>query len=189
MPRLKTRRISSSSTWRASQREHRRALPRVPVDLGAAACGEDALEVAGDAAAGDVRERARAAAEPADDVEVEARRREQVRAVVVLLLEHAPDEREAVRVDAGRREADHDVAGLDRGAVERLVDDADARAGEVELAVAVDARELGRLAADERDARLTADLRRAFDELRHLARARPAPRRRSRAGRAVRRRT
>ena len=71
-------------------------------------------------------------------------------------------------MDACRREAEHDVAGLDRGAVERLVDDADARAGEVELAVAVDPGQLGRLAADERDAGLAADLRRSFDELRHL---------------------
>ena len=43
--------------------EDRRALPRAPVDLGAAARGEDAGEVAGDAAAGDVRERLRAPAE------------------------------------------------------------------------------------------------------------------------------
>ena len=42
--------------------------------------------------------------------EVEARRREEVVAVVVLVLEHAPNEREAVRVDAGRRKADHGVA-------------------------------------------------------------------------------
>ncbi len=40
--------------------------------------------------------------------------------------------------------------------------------GEVELAVAVDAGQLGRLAADERDARFAADLRRPFDELCHL---------------------
>ncbi len=37
-------------------REHRRPLPRVPVDLGAQAVGEHAREVAGDPAAGDVRE-------------------------------------------------------------------------------------------------------------------------------------
>ena len=104
----------------------------------------------------------------ARDVEVEPRRCEQVVAVVVLLLEHAPDEREAVGVQAGRREADDDVARLDRRTGQRLVDDADAGAGEVELALGVDARQLGRLAADERDAGLAADGGRAFDELRHL---------------------
>ena len=41
----------------------------------------------------------------------------------------------------------------------------DARAGEVELLVPVDPGKLRRLAADERDARLAADLGRALDEL------------------------
>ena len=48
------------------------------------------------------------------------------------------------------------------------VDDPDARAGEVELLVAVDAGQLGGLAADERAAGLAADLGGAFDELRDL---------------------
>ena len=52
---------------------------------------------------GHVRERLRAAAQRSRRVEIEAGRREQVVAVVVLGLEHAADEREAVRVDAGRR--------------------------------------------------------------------------------------
>jgi hypothetical protein len=112
--------------------EDRRALPRVPVDLRAPAGGENALEIAEDPAAGHVREGAGAAAQAADDVEVEPRRREEVVAVVVLLLEHAPDEREAVRVHSRRGETEHRVAGLDRGAVERLVNDADAGSGEVE---------------------------------------------------------
>ena len=168
MPRLKTRRSSSSATWRAS---HSKTGGRSHASQSISACspsGSDALEVAEDAAAGDVREGARPAAEAAYVVEVEPRRREQVGAVVVLGLEHAPDEREAVRVDSRRREADHDVAGLDRRAVERLVDDADAGSGEVELSVAVDAGQLGRLAADERDAGGAADLGGALDELRHL---------------------
>ena len=54
--------------------EDGRALPGDPVDLGAAAGGEDALEVAEDPAARDVREGVRATAQPADDVEVEPRR-------------------------------------------------------------------------------------------------------------------
>ena len=63
-----------------------------------------------------------------------------------------------------------DVAGLDLRAVDQRValDDADARAGEVELVLAVDARQLGRLAADERAAGSAADLGRALDELRDL---------------------
>ena len=85
--------------------EDRRALPRVPVDLGAQAVRDDAREVAEDPASGHVREGVRAVAQPAHVVEVEARRREQVVAVVVLLLEHSPDEREAVRVHARRGEA------------------------------------------------------------------------------------
>src|SRR5581483_5775383 len=64
----------------------------------------------------------------------------------------------------------YDVARLDGRAVDqvRTVDDADAGAGEIELAVCVDAGQLGRLAADERDARLAADSGCAVDELRDL---------------------
>src|SRR5581483_2434632 len=91
-------------------------------------------------------------------------------AVVVVFLEQPPHEREAVRVEAGGAKPDDAVAGPDARAVDELVaiDDADAGTCEVELAVAVDARELGRLAADERAARLAADLRRALDEFGHL---------------------
>jgi hypothetical protein len=46
------------------------------------------------------------------------------------------------------------------------VDDADDRAAEVELLLAVDAGQLGRLAAEDRAAGGPADLRRALDELR-----------------------
>src|SRR6185369_9281834 len=80
----------------AEPAEDGRALPRVPVDLGAAAGGEDALEVA-DAAAGHVRECERTAAQPPSDIEVEPGWREQVGAVVVLLREDSADEGEAVR--------------------------------------------------------------------------------------------
>ena len=142
IPRLNTRRSSASSTWRASQREHRRPRPRIPVELRDEPVGDDTREVAGDAAAGDVRERLRASAQRARDVQVEPGRREQVVAFVVLLLEHAPREREAVRVHAGRGEPDHRVAALDPRAVDHLLarDDTDARAGEIELVVAVDPR-------------------------------------------------
>ena len=109
-------------------------------------------------------------AQPADVVEVQARRGEQVGAVVVLDLEDAAHEREAVRVDAGGRQADDDVAALDARAVDQAValDDPDARAREVELLVAVDAGQLRRLAADERAARGAADVRHPLDELRDL---------------------
>src|SRR5439155_11431454 len=45
------------------------------------------------------------------------------------------------------------------------VDDSDARAREVELVVAIDARKLGRLAADQHAARVPAHRRGALDEL------------------------
>src|SRR5262249_4715441 len=81
--------------------EDERALPRIPVDLGAAPLGQDAFEVAQDAAAGYVRERERTAPQPPRPLQIEPRRRQQVRAVVVLLLEDTPYERETVCVDAG----------------------------------------------------------------------------------------
>ena len=55
-------------------------------------------------------------------------------------------------------------------------------AGEVELALAVDAGQLGGLAADERDAGLAADLGGALDELGDLLEVDRRPPRRSRAG-------
>jgi hypothetical protein len=66
--------------------------------------------------------------------------REEVVAVVVLLLQHAPHEREAVRVHAGRRKADHGVPRPDPRAVHDAipVDDADAGSREVEFVLLVD---------------------------------------------------
>src|SRR3954468_15638190 len=150
--------------------EDERALPRVPLDLCVAAGGEDALEVAEDAAARHVRESEGAAAQPPGHTEVERRRCEQVGAVVVLLLEDAADERKAIGVDAGRREAEDDVARLDPGAVDQrlAVDDSDTGRCEVELALLIHVRHLRRLAADQRDTRRAADLRRALDELSDL---------------------
>ena len=68
------------------------------------------------------------------------------------------------------------------------LDDPDAGGGEVELALVVDARQLGRLAADQRDPGGAADLRGPLDELGDLLELEPAPRRRSRAGSTGRRR-
>jgi hypothetical protein len=73
-------------------------------------------------------------------------------------------------VQPRRREPEHDVARLAARAVDQAValDDPDAGAGEVELLLAVDAGQLGGLAADQRAARLPADLGRALDQLGHL---------------------
>ena len=63
--------------------------------------------------------------------------------------------------------ADDVVARAHRRAVDDAValDDPDAGRREVELALAVDARQLGRLAADQRDARSPADLGGPLDQL------------------------
>ena len=92
----------------------RRALPRLPVDLHADALGQDARQVAEDAAAGHVRERLHVGplAQRAHVVQVEPVRREQQVGVEVVLADERAHEREAVRVQAGGGEAEHDVAGL-----------------------------------------------------------------------------
>ena len=66
--------------------------------------------------------------------------------------------------------ADHDVAGLHARAVDhRLpIDDADARTGEVEFFLAIDAGELRRLAPEQRAASFAADLGCSLDQLGHL---------------------
>ena len=63
--------------------------------------------------------------------------------------------------------ADQHVARHDRPAVDdlRLLDDADDEAGDVVFAVGVEARHLGRLAADQRAAVLAAGARDAGDDL------------------------
>ena len=151
--------------------EHRRPGPRVPVDLAAEPRRQDALEVAEDAAAGHVGERVSPITKAADVVEIEPRRSEQVRAVVVLVLEHPPDKGEAVRVHAGGGESHDDVALRDLGAVDDRVpgDDSHARACKVELVLLVDTWQLGRLAADQGDAGSPAHVGRPLDELDDLA--------------------
>ena len=67
------------------------------------------------------------------------------------------------------READNGVADLDPRSVDQplALDEPDARAGEVELVLLVDPRQLGGLAADQRAAGLSADLGGALHELGH----------------------
>ena len=112
-------------------------------------------------------------AQPANVLEVEPRRREQVVAVVVLVCEHAPNEREAVCVHARRRKAEHEVAGSPVRTVDDAfaIDDTDARPREVELVIAVDPGQLRRLTAEQHAAGGPADLGHALDELGHLLRS------------------
>ena len=71
IPRLKTRRSSSSGDVPREPVEDRRPRPRAPVDLRRQALGEHPFQVAEDAAAGDVGERLRPAAQGAGLLEVE----------------------------------------------------------------------------------------------------------------------
>ena len=190
IPRLKTRRSSSSATCRAEPIEDGRPLPRVPVDHGPQAVRHHTREVPLDPAAGHVGERAhlRLAAQRPHVLQIEARRREQVVALVVLGLEHPADEREPVRVHACRREADDEIAGRHPRPVDqrRAVDEPDAARGEVELAPR------GRRPASPPSRRRSArTLRRGTPPRRPRPAPRPArdragSRRRSRAGTADR---
>ena len=79
-------------------------------------------------------------------------------------------ERVAVGVDAGAREAQNDVAGLDLLGTDHLrsVDDAHHEAGEVVVVRVHDAGVLGHLAAHEGAAALLAAVGDALDDLRHV---------------------
>src|SRR5262249_18170157 len=118
-------------------REHLRPIPRGPVELRLDALGKDASQVAEDAPAGDVRERldVRVRAQRPNVVDVETVGREQELGVEVVLADELADEGEAVRVQTGGGEADDRVSVLAARAVDevRAVDEADARAREVEL--------------------------------------------------------
>src|SRR5512132_1025754 len=94
-------------------------------------------------------------------------RLEQEVGVELLVADELPHERKAVRVQAGGREADNDVSRLAAGAVDQVgaPNETDAGAREVELALAVDPRELCRLPAEDRAAGLAADDSDALDEL------------------------
>ena len=142
-------------------------MPGRRVDDRPEALRQDAAEIAGDAAARDVGEPTDvgARAQGADLVEVEARRRQQQVGIEGAVADDPPDEREAVRVDPGRGEADDCVTVLDPRPVDDAFafDDADGRAAEVDLVLAIDARQLGRLATEDRAAGGAADVGGALD--------------------------
>jgi hypothetical protein len=72
-------------------------------------------------------------------------------------------------VHAARGQADHDVPGRHRGAVDDRValDDAERESRQVEIVGAVHVRQLGGLAPEQRAPRLAAARRHALDDVRH----------------------
>jgi hypothetical protein len=105
--------------------------------------------------------------EPADVLEVEAGGRKEEVGVEVAVSDQGADEGEAICVQARGREPEDDVAGPAARAVDEVgaTHETDAGAGEVELFVAVDPRELGALASEDRATCLATDGCRAFDQL------------------------
>src|SRR3990170_1541489 len=83
------------------------------------------------------------------------------------LEEHLPGQTVAVGVQPGGRQAQHRVAAANRPAVDDplSLDDADAKPGHVVFAALVEARQDGRLAADQRAIGLQAALADAADQL------------------------
>ncbi len=155
-----------------------RHVPRARIDRGVECGRQHAVEVLGDAAAGDVGHAVDGQAcgqGRQDRLHVDTRRLEQgvgqalaaqlvhrleVRLGGTAVEEHAAGERVAVGVQTARREAQHDVALLHHLGQDHLgpVDDAHAEAAQVVVVGVHDAGVLGRLAADERAARLQAAL-------------------------------
>ena len=163
--------------------------PRAQIHLGVAGLRQRAVQVLGDAAARDVRQRAHGAGagvqHGAHGLHVDARGREQgvlqARAVQLLALEaqlvvglalhaHLAGERVAVGVQAARRQADQHVSLAHGRGVEHLrpVHHAHAEAGQVVVVRVHHAGVLGHLAADERAAGLLAALADARHDLGHV---------------------
>ena len=180
---LKVRSISSCSTLPSCLEvlEERWDGPGGEVDDGAHALGDDAGEVLRDAAAGDVGHAADdfCAGELFDDGEVAAVGAHEGGAGLVLELvdvllgavfgdfeEELAGEGVAVGVEAVGGQADEDVADLDGVAGDDLVaaDGADDGAGEVVLAVGVEAGHLCGFAADEGAAVGAAGFAEALDD-------------------------
>ena len=87
--------------------------------------------------------------------------------IEVAVSDEGAHEREAVRVQTAGRKADHDVSRLAARPVDHTLalDEADARAGEVELRLLVDPGQFRSLSADQQTPSLAAHLGGALDEL------------------------
>ena len=127
--------------------------PRRLADARPCSLRQDARHVAGDAAAGDVRQplHRQRVDEREDRLHVDARRLEQVERRLRAALEDLADERVAVGMCAARGQPEDRIPRADRAAVEdaAALHHADAEAGEVVFAVRIHARHLGRLATDQ----------------------------------------
>ena len=145
--------------------EHRRQRPALEIDPGDGAVRQHPREVLGQAAAGDVSDRANldgaAREQLAHGGDVDASGGEQSlaerravgeRAFRALAFEQAADQRVAVRVRTGGVDAEHRVADADAAAVDdrRLLDHADGEACQIVVFPGVEPRHLRRLAAEQR---------------------------------------
>ena len=185
---------SSGTSPRSASSRNSGGISQAPTLIRAPqALGQDPRQVVGDAAAGDVRggvnaalleqrpHRLEVAAVDLEQLVRDARAelgQDLLRPAAEDLEQHLAGERVAVGVEAGRRQADQHVALLDRRAVEDAlaVDHADDEPGEVVLAVGVEARHLGGLAAEQRDAAVAAGRRHPADHRRRHSRVEPAGR-------------
>ena len=155
--------------------EHRKDLPRTLLDLQPLSFVQDARDVLVETAARDVADAVNVALPDhlEDLLHVDLRRREQHFAqqfvrqlgiaavqVEIVVVQNLAHEAEPVRVDAARRNAHQHIARADLRSVDqfRLLDHAHRESGDVVLPVGVHARHLGRLAAHQGAARLTAPL-------------------------------
>ena len=163
--------------------EDRRNPDAGKVDAGGEPLGQDPRDVVDEAAAGDVRHRLdpTGGAERLEerlDVDAgghekrapEAGRGAEGRREVerhLRVVEELSDEREAVRMEPRRGEAENDVARFEIAPRQELapLGGADREAGEVEVAPLIEPRHLGGLAADERGAGDPAALGDAGDDL------------------------
>ena len=149
--------------------EDGRPFPRVPVDPRLEAFGNHTRQVAEDPAAGHVRKcpHVCSSAQPADLVDVQLVRSQQEIGIEIAVADQRTHKREPVRVDPARAQAHDHVAGRAARPVDQTLalDDPDACPCKIELLLLVDARQLGRLTADQRAARRAAYLRGALHEL------------------------
>src|SRR5205823_5203410 len=146
----------------------RRDGPRSELDLRVEIFRQNARNVVGESAAGDMRHRVNRAAvdERYQRLEIRDVRLQQsladlpdagndrLRVVSELIEKNPPRERVAIGVQSGGRNSDQDVAFANGFAFneEGLVDDPHDEAGDVVVVIAIEAGHFGSLAADERAA-------------------------------------